>query len=416
MASQRVCITTLEYPPDVGGVGESVCRIAHMLRDSGYEVHVAVFRSRHRSGSGYRRSECATQIQDGVFVHRLQSAIRLDEPTLQDFLSEIYFQLKELHRQYSFDVFHAFFINETGFLTTLLGQESRVPVINSVRGSDLHKHVFDPKQHGQIVWTLENSTWVTFVSRELQQRACILAQSLHIKSSAFWNSIQPIDFGQLPTPALADTLQHHASNGIVIGATGKFRGKKGLEFLLDACAELSTEMKLTLLLVGDFADKERTYWEQELQNSGIADRVLITGLVERRQGLAYLPYMDIFAVPSLRGGCPNSLLEAMLAGCAIVGTTVDAIGEILEDGQNALVVNPGSSAELVTAIRTLAQSPELRQQLGQAARVKALHQLSSAVEQENWYKVYQQVLQEPIQFPQVAMVELHPFLMKRGTS
>ncbi|KAM3115403.1 hypothetical protein [Phormidesmis sp. 146-33] len=37
----KVCITTLEFPPDVGGVGESVHRISKMLTAGGYEVHVA---------------------------------------------------------------------------------------------------------------------------------------------------------------------------------------------------------------------------------------------------------------------------------------------------------------------------------------------------------------------------------------
>ena len=50
--------------------------------------------------------------------------------------------------------------------------------------------------------------------------------------------------------------------------------------------------------------------------------------------------MDIFAIPSLHDGCPNAMLEAMLAARAIVGAKVDAIGEILEDGVDALVVNP----------------------------------------------------------------------------
>ncbi|MEM9769073.1 MAG: glycosyltransferase family 4 protein, partial [Cyanobacteria bacterium P01_D01_bin.71] len=45
MNHPRICITTLEFPPDVGGVGESVHRIAHMLKDIGYEVHIAVFHS-----------------------------------------------------------------------------------------------------------------------------------------------------------------------------------------------------------------------------------------------------------------------------------------------------------------------------------------------------------------------------------
>lgn len=385
----KICITTLEFPPDVGGVGESVHRIAKMLLELGYEVHVAVFHSKQRkvNGSDRKRSNCTTYNQDGIIVHRLEPAIRSSESMVQDFLSEIYSQLKFLHQQHTFDLFHGFFINETGFLTTLLAKENNVPVINSIRGSDLHKHIFNAKQHSQLTWILENSSWLTFVSRDLEHRAKVLAPSIEAKSSAFWNSIAPIDFHKLPTPALVSQLK-----GTVIGSVGRFRDKKGLEYLLDACAELNTETELTLLLVGDFADRERDYWEREIQDSGIASQIVITGMVERTEALAYLPYMDIFAIPSLHDGCPNAMLEAMLAGKAIVGTKVDAIGEILENGIDALLVNPSSSAELASALQLLIRQPELRQQLGMEAKIKVNQQLATCVEQRNWSDLYQQVL------------------------
>lgn len=385
---KRICITTLEFPPDVGGVGESVHRIAKMLLDLGYEIHVAVFHSKQRKNiSDRKRSNCTTSNQDGIIVHRLEPAIRSSEPIVQDFLSEIYSQLKSLHQEYAFDLFHGFFINETGFLTTLLAKENNVPVINSIRGSDLHKHIFNAKQHSQLTWIFENSSWLTFVSRDLEHRAKVLAPSIEAKSSAFWNSIAPIDFNNLPTPALV-----HQLKGTVIGSVGRFRDKKGLEYLLDACAELSTKTDLTLLLVGDFADRERDYWEQEIQQSGIVSQIVITGMVERTEALAYLAYMDIFAIPSLHDGCPNAMLEAMLAGKAIVGTKVDAIAEILENCIDGLLVNPSSSSELAAALQTLILQPQLRQELGIAAKSKVKQQLATSVEQKNWSDVYQKVL------------------------
>jgi L-malate glycosyltransferase len=42
---KTVCLTAQEFPPDVGGVGVSAKRIASLLQDLGYQVHVAVFRS-----------------------------------------------------------------------------------------------------------------------------------------------------------------------------------------------------------------------------------------------------------------------------------------------------------------------------------------------------------------------------------
>ncbi len=391
MTQSKVCITTLEFPPDVGGVGESVARIAHLLQDIGYEVHVAVFHSKQRKAEGYHRSDCSTTDQNGIQVHRLTPASRSNAPILQDYRSEIYFQLKQLHHQYQFDLFHAFFINETGFITTLLAKEEDIPIINSVRGSDLHKHVFSPKQYGQIGWILESSDWVTFVSRDLQRRGQVLVPALKEKSSAFWNSIQPVDFSDLPKPPLADQL-----NGLVIGSVGRFRDKKGLEYLLAACAELRQSIPLTLLLVGDFAEREKPYWKAAIHDSGMAENTVLTGMVPRTEGMAYLRYMDIYAIPSIHDGCPNALLEAMLASRAIIGTSVDAIGEILAHNYNGLVVAPGSTVELKAAILTLAKSPELRHQLGQAALSTIQQKLSPSIEQRNWARVYNQVLTRPL--------------------
>ena len=391
MTQPKVCITTLEFPPDVGGVGESVARIANLLQAIGYDVHVAVFHSKQRKADGYYRSDCSTTEQNGIQVQRLTPASRSNAPILQDYRSEIYFQLKQLHQQHQFDLFHAFFINETGFITTLLAKEAGISIINSVRGSDLHKHVFSPKQHGQVSWILASSDWVTFVSRDLQRRGQVLVPALKNKSTAFWNSIQPVEFSGLSKPPLADRL-----NGLVIGSVGRFRDKKGLEYLLDACTEIKQTIPLTLLLVGDFAERERPYWEAAIRDSGMADNTVVTGMIPRTEGMAYLTYMDIYAIPSLHDGCPNALLEAMLASRAIVGTDVDAIGEILDHNYNGLVVSPGSSTELKATILTLAKSPELRHWLGQTAKATAHQKLAPAIEQQNWAKVYQQVLPQSV--------------------
>lgn len=408
MSISRICITTLEYPPDIGGVGTSVYRIAHMLKNVGYEVHVAVFHSKHRKETdsdicgGYRTTD-----DDGIFVHRIRSAVRSDVLAVQDYLSEIYAHVRSLHLNYHFDVFHAFFLNETGFLTTLLAREHGVPIINSIRGNDLHKHIFNPKQHGQITWTLEQSDWVTCVSRDLWRRATVLVPGLERKSSAFWNSIMPIDFDGMPLPSLIESLQENPETGMIVGSLGRFRDKKGIDFLMDACALLQDDIAITLVLVGDFVEKERAYWDEIIRHSPIKERIHITGMLSREDALAFLPHLDVFAIPSIHDGCPNAMLEAMMAGCAVIGTHVDAIGEILTDEEDSLVVPPSSSKAIARAIRRLASAPQLRRSLGRQAQAKVLSKLSPAVEQENWARVYAQVLKSSSR-PLQPLIESRP--------
>jgi glycosyltransferase involved in cell wall biosynthesis len=388
---KKICITAQEFPPDIGGVGVSAKRIALLLKELGYQVHVAIFRSVFRKerklakAGEFSRSRCDTSIQDGITVHRLYPAVRSTVARDQDYLMDIYGQLTTLHKQYQFNIIHAFFINETGFLTTMLAKENGIPVINSVRGADLHKHIFDCQQQKQIDWTLAHSDWTTFVSQDLMRRARLFTPEIAYKSSAFLNSIAPVDFQNLSTPPLIDQLE-----GTIIGTVGNFRDKKGIEYLLDACQNLET--KFTLLFVGEFVPKEREYWLQELAKSGLEDNIVITGKVSREEALAYLPYLDIFVIPSLNDGCPNALLEAMLAEKAVIGTRVDAIAEIIEDGVNGLLVNPYSSEELTTAISELIDRPLLRQTFGKSAKQKILKDLNPAIEQENWAKVYQRAL------------------------
>ncbi|MEN8165881.1 MAG: glycosyltransferase [Pseudomonadota bacterium] len=389
MSSMKVCITTLEFPPDVGGVGESVKRISGMLANQGHEIHVVVFHSKRRKGDDALtdRKGFDSNLEEGIFVHRYQSVARTEASSTQDFLSDVYAELRRLHDREHFDLFHGFYLNETGFLTTLLAKEVDRPVINSIRGADIHRNVFNPKQHSQILWALENSDWLTFVSRELEKRAHVLAPAIRHRTSAFWNSIVPIDFDRIDKPTADPRL-----SGTVVGSFGNFRDKKGVDFLIWACRELIKEMDLTLLLVGDFIAKEKAHWKKFISDSGIAERIVVTGRLSREQALAYHHVVDIFAIPSLRDGCPNAMMEAMLAGQAIVGSSVDAIGEILSDDEDALVVRPGSTQDLVTALSRLAQDPQLRQRLGAAAKSKACRELSPAREQENWLSAYHQVL------------------------
>ncbi len=389
MVNMKICITTLEFPPDVGGVGVSVRRIGRMLAELGHEVHVVVFHTRRfmETQSETGRKGFRTSEDNGLFVHRFESVLRSESISMQEFMSDVYAALRKLHEQERFDVFHGFYLNETGFLTTLLAREVDRPVINSARGADLHRNVFEPKLYAQIQWTLEHSSWLTFVSRELERRALILAPPVRGRTTAFWNSIVPIDFEGIERPSNA-----HGLEGQVISTFGNLRDKKGIDYLVWACAELAREIDLTLLMVGDFVPKEKAHWEEFIRNSGIAERIVVTGRLPREQALGYHHLTDVYTIPSLRDGCPNAMMEAMLAGKAIVGSSADAIGEILEHEHNALVVRPGHSADLVEALGQLLTDPDLRERLGAAAREKALTDLAPEREQENWLRVYDRVM------------------------
>ena len=80
---------------------------------------------------------------------------------------------------------------------------------------------------------------------------------------------------------------------------------------------------------------------------------------------------DLLVLPSYTEGFPNVVLEAMALGKAIVATDVGAIPEMLE-AKCGLLVKPKDVQGLTTVLRSLLNDGNLRTELGNRARERAL--------------------------------------------
>ena len=73
--------------------------------------------------------------------------------------------------------------------------------------------------------------------------------------------------------------------------------------------------------------------------------------------------LDVFALSSLREGLPNVVLEAMALEVPVAATRIAGVPRLIRDGENGLLVEPGSVDELVAALGRLLGDPELRRRL-----------------------------------------------------
>jgi glycosyltransferase involved in cell wall biosynthesis len=91
---------------------------------------------------------------------------------------------------------------------------------------------------------------------------------------------------------------------------------------------------------------------------------------------------DIFVLPSRSEGMSNSLLRAMSEGLAVIATRVGAAEEMIDDGEEGLLIPVDDARALATAMRTLVTDGALRSAMGAAARrkVEAEYSIGSVVE------------------------------------
>lgn len=160
------------------------------------------------------------------------------------------------------------------------------------------------------------------------------------------------------------------------GFVGTFGPWHGVLELAHAATLLPTEERVRFLLIG--AGKLREEVERVVREAGVAERVIFAGAVEHERVPAYLDACDVLVsphVPLADGseffGSPTKLFEYMAMGKGIVASRLGQIGDVLADEETALLVEPGSAAELSAAILKLARSKGLRERLGKAARAEA---------------------------------------------
>ncbi len=105
---------------------------------------------------------------------------------------------------------------------------------------------------------------------------------------------------------------------------------------------------------------------------GLNGKVDLVGWVFGEEKLKLLESSDIYVLPSYNEGYPNSLMEAMAAGKACIGTRVGAIPDMIEDGVTGLLIEPKNTNDLYNKLKTLILNVQLRMDIGKAAKLKIL--------------------------------------------
>lgn len=155
----------------------------------------------------------------------------------------------------------------------------------------------------------------------------------------------------------------------VVGWIGRMTGVKRTDDVLEGLRRLRERgVDACLCMVGDGPDRDHV--EQRAHDLGVVRHCLFLGYQE--DVAPWYQACDAVILPSANEGTPVSVIEALAAGRPVVATAVGGVPDVVRDGVDGFLVEPGDLDGLAERLARLAADPELRARMGAAGRERVV--------------------------------------------
>jgi glycosyltransferase involved in cell wall biosynthesis len=309
---------------------------------------------------------------EGPMVDKLRSlgisthVIHTEKPF--DFF--IWRKVRDFIREQEIDIVHAHGTRANSNLFWAAGK-LKIPIMYTCHGWSFH-----PNQNAAVrkfrIWS------EGFLTSRMNVNVCVSKANRDMGRKLFRNfdalvsnnSIDPEKFNPCKNYKNVRLELGISATAIVVVSVARFTLQKQPLKLISAFAGVCKKIKdVKLLMVGDGEQREKAV--ELLRHLGLEDQVILQPF--RQDVPDLLAASDIFVLPSLWEGFPIALMEAMSMGKAVIGTAVDGTPEIIEDGENGLLIGTGDMEKnLEEAIIRLCEDGAFRARLQQNA-IKSIY-------------------------------------------
>jgi glycosyltransferase involved in cell wall biosynthesis len=209
----------------------------------------------------------------------------------------------------------------------------------------------------------------------------------------------PVDWPLLQATAPArDRIRSECSipgNAVAVGIFGRVIPWKGQrEFVSAAFLAMAENPDIHAIIVGDQSDGDPSYFasiRRDIAASGLESRFRLVGY--RSNVEEFYAAMDIVVHASITPEPFGMVVpEAMAAGRAVIAARAGGPCEVVTDGVDGLLVEPGDVPALAWAIASLSGDRDRRHAMGAAGRAKAAAQFSIDASAARVRDVYESIL------------------------
>ena len=372
----KIAVCHANTHPPTAGIGNFAYNIARTLDDYDYEFHLFI-----RGGKSYNQ-----ETEGNLTVHRCPY-FRLYP--FNNHVHRIFVDRRLRKMRDEIDVLHLHSPISPPLRTEL-------PTITTIHTPLRHKSKMTPRTGlSKYLYKGQN-----IVSKKIERDLIEKSQKVTTVSESVRQDLQEYRLSKNNievTPNGVDTAEFNPSlgnrNGHQLLYTGRLAAEKGLPDLFDAVHQINkTGQSYRLVLTGK--GEYRDVLKDKAKRLNIEDRIDFAGFVSRKRLIELYENSDIFVFPTYYEGLPTSILEAMAAGLPIVSTTAHGVTDLLDHEETGLLSPPGESEKLASHIQRLLDDPQLREELGSAARAEAVTEYDWDIVGQKMKSVYEEVAVE----------------------
>ena len=382
----RVLFLTHSFPRFVGDApGSFLHRLAVALREKDVEVRVIAPAAENLA---------PREDLDGIHVERFRYAPAGLENLaytgnmaqevasswsarlfLTTFLGAEFLRTSWERRSFRPDVLHAHWWFPSGVVGMSLTVFSRVPLVTTMHGTDLRLAIQVPASRPVLRQVVRKSKRVTTVSRWLAtelERVVPDAKSI-----------------VAPMPVATEKFAPHGSresNRFLFA--GRLNRQKGLDHLLRAFAAMQELAILDVVGEGNDAGNLKLLASQ----LGVSDRVTWHGQLRQPDLVRMYQAATAVVVPSIDEGLGLVAAEALLCETPVIAFRSGGLTDIIEHDRTGILVTPGVTDELASALDRILQAPENAHDLAVRGREQVLAKLSPESAASNYADIYQQAI------------------------
>ncbi len=349
----QICLITGIFPPDIGGPATYVSRLTDALVAKGHDIQVVTQGTAHEN--------------DPLYVTRIS---RNSPLPIRLFL--IFWVL--MRNGWRCDVWY---INGLELPAVLAGTLLRKRMVMKIVGdyaweramnfgltNDLIDQFQQTPQHWKVelhktlrAWYTRQVAQVITPSQYLKRLVCGWGVPEH-RVRVIYNAVQTLS--EDPGTALDNRKKLNLpEDGIFLITVARLVSWKGIDQLIRILPQLNPHVYLIIL--GDGPEKNKL--TALAGNLNVANRVKFPGKTDGRQVLSYLRAADIFVLNTAYEGFSHVLLEAMMVGIPIITTPVCGNPELVNHGQNGVLIPYNAPEMLADQLSLLIENPAFREKL-----------------------------------------------------